>query len=62
MPIAPVDFVRSFPSWPHCEGAAQLGDEADEARGDQGGTCVPHLAAVAMVASSIAMGFAAYRQ
>jgi hypothetical protein len=44
------------------QGAAQPGDEADEARDAQLGTFVHQEDPIGMVASTIAMGFAAYRQ
>jgi hypothetical protein len=44
------------------ESAVQPGDEADEACDAPLGTCVHHEDAIDMVASTIAMGFAAYRQ
>jgi hypothetical protein len=42
--------------------AGQPGDEADEALDGQLGTCTHHEGALVMVALTIAIGFAAYRQ
>ena len=44
------------------EDATHKGDEADEARDAQLGTCAHHEGAAVMVPTAIAMGFAAYRQ